>query len=160
MRKAKTDENEQNCPKILDNCPIFNPKPPLESSEPQHFCHLIRSDLASVRLLGTIRYSLHVGTCAYFLVFTVIEFDQAFNMNLSPFFRRMGPMGPMGPMMGGPMGPMRPPMGYPGGGGGMNNSGPNSSNGPPSGPQSGPSRPLFPAASQAASMKVCYIPQV
>ena len=46
LRKAKTDENEQNCPKILNNCPIFNPKPLLESSEPQHFCHLIRYDLA------------------------------------------------------------------------------------------------------------------
>ncbi len=66
-------------------------------------------------------------------------------------------MGPMGPMMGGPMGPMRPPyMGGPGGGpgGGMNNSGPNSNQGPPS--QSGPTRPLFPSANQAASMKVGF----
>ncbi len=47
LRKAKTDENEQNCPKILNNRPIFNPKPPLESSESQHSPHLIRSDLAS-----------------------------------------------------------------------------------------------------------------
>lgn len=55
-------------------------------------------------------------------------------------------MGPMGPMMGGPMGHMRPPM-YPGGGG----------HNPPStstSHQSGPTRPLFPAASQAASVKV------
>ena len=27
--------NYQNCPKILNNCLIFNPKSPLESSEPQ-----------------------------------------------------------------------------------------------------------------------------
>ncbi len=41
-RKAKTDENEQNCPKILNNFPIFNLKPPLECSESQHTRHLIR----------------------------------------------------------------------------------------------------------------------
>ena len=47
LGKAKTDKNDQNCCKILNNCPIFNPKPPLESSDPQHLCHLIRSDLVS-----------------------------------------------------------------------------------------------------------------
>ncbi len=47
LRKAQTDKNFQNCPKIIDNCPIFNLKPPLESSEHQHLGEQIRSDLAS-----------------------------------------------------------------------------------------------------------------
>ncbi len=32
LRKAQTDKNEQNCPKILNNCPIFNLMPPLKGS--------------------------------------------------------------------------------------------------------------------------------
>ncbi len=47
LGKAQTDKNYQNCPKIINNCPIFNPKPPLESSEPQHLGDQIRSGLAS-----------------------------------------------------------------------------------------------------------------
>ncbi len=56
LRKAKTDENEQNCPKILNNCPIFNPKPLLES------CHLIRSDIASAPC-ATIRDNTVIKMC-------------------------------------------------------------------------------------------------
>ncbi len=48
LRKAPTHKNDQNCPKILNNCPILNPKPPLESSERQHLGNQIRSDPASV----------------------------------------------------------------------------------------------------------------
>ncbi len=36
------------CPRILNNLPIFNPKPQLESSEPQHLAHKTRSSLASM----------------------------------------------------------------------------------------------------------------
>ncbi len=37
----------QNTCSFLNNCPIFNPKPPLESSESQLFPHNVRCDLAN-----------------------------------------------------------------------------------------------------------------
>ena len=61
LRKVQTDKSYHNCPKILNNCPIFNPKPPLESSEAQHLGHQVRSGLASA-LCALIR----VNTVPYF----------------------------------------------------------------------------------------------
>ncbi len=48
MRTAQTQERDQNCSRILNNCPIFNPKPALESWERQHLAQQIRPDLANV----------------------------------------------------------------------------------------------------------------
>ncbi len=45
--EGKSIINDQNAHSFLNNCPIFNPKLPLESSEPQLFTHNIRCDLAN-----------------------------------------------------------------------------------------------------------------
>ena len=46
LEEAKSIISVQNRHSFLNNCPIFNPKPPLESSEPQLSRHNIRCDLA------------------------------------------------------------------------------------------------------------------
>ncbi len=46
LGEAKAIINVQNAHSFLNNCPIFNPKTPLESSEPQLSHYNIRCDLA------------------------------------------------------------------------------------------------------------------
>ncbi len=57
--KQRVPKNGKSLHNSLNNCPIFNPKPPLERSEPQLqpciiTCKLVRSP---VPLLGIIRYN-------------------------------------------------------------------------------------------------------
>ncbi len=47
LGKAKSIINFKNTHSFFNNCPIFNLKPPLESSEPQLSPHNIRCDLAN-----------------------------------------------------------------------------------------------------------------
>ncbi len=47
LEEANSIINVQNTHSFLNNCPIFNPKPPLESSERQLSPHNIRSGLAN-----------------------------------------------------------------------------------------------------------------
>ncbi len=64
MRKSKTTKNALNCHNFLNICPIFNPKPPLESLETQHWSWTVRHDLAiaSAPLLGILRYSYQLAS--------------------------------------------------------------------------------------------------
>ena len=58
LRKSKATKNGLNCHNFLNICPIFNPKPPLESLEPQHWSRAIRHDLAIAPApsIGILRY--------------------------------------------------------------------------------------------------------
>ncbi len=57
LAKTKSSENDKNLYSSLSNCPIFNPKPPLESSVPQLQPCIIIFGLvrAPAPLLGIIR---------------------------------------------------------------------------------------------------------
>ncbi len=57
LAKAKSTKNDKSLHNFLNNCPIFNPKPPLESSEPQLQSCVITFKLvrAPAPLLGIIR---------------------------------------------------------------------------------------------------------
>ena len=61
LPKTKSTKNDKSLYNSLNNCPIFNPKPPLESSEPQFQPCIIIFELviASAPLLGIIRYILY-----------------------------------------------------------------------------------------------------
>ena len=58
MAKTKSTKHDISLDNSLNNCPIFNPKPPLESSEPQLKPCIITSKLvrSPAPLLGIIRY--------------------------------------------------------------------------------------------------------
>ena len=47
LEEANSTINVQNTCSFLHNCPIFNPKPPLESLESQLFPHNVKCDLAN-----------------------------------------------------------------------------------------------------------------
>ena len=47
LEEANSTINVQNTCSFLHNCPIFNPKPPLESLESQLLPHNVKCDLAN-----------------------------------------------------------------------------------------------------------------
>ena len=66
LEEAHSTINVQNTHSLLNSCPIFNPKPPLESSEPQLSPHNIRSDLANAP--GTLirKNTVYYSPCQMF----------------------------------------------------------------------------------------------
>ncbi len=64
LAKTESTKNDKSLYNSLNICPIFNPKPPLESSEHQLQPSIIIFELvrAPVPLLGIIRYHM-LGVC-------------------------------------------------------------------------------------------------